>query len=145
MLFNWPPPQGSHYSEGRTLFTCSRGIPNSAFSRLCAALRMPIASFSSSSNGVLRGWLQQVLVKQSAKQLCGLNVLQFDCRTSEMAHLGLLLNWLWSQKLKCSAFHVCSCISFQQTCNWTNVLEQGRPSSRICSNMQPQQDNVSTI
>lgn len=43
------------------------GIPNSAFSRLCAALRTPMASFSSSSCGWLRGWLQQVLVKQSAR------------------------------------------------------------------------------
>lgn len=45
------------------------GIPNSAFSRLCAALRTPMASFSSSSCGWLRGWLQQVLVKQSARSL----------------------------------------------------------------------------
>lgn len=43
------------------------GIPNSAFSRLCAALRTPMALFSSSSSGWLRGWLQQVLVKQSAR------------------------------------------------------------------------------
>lgn len=45
------------------------GIPSSAFSRLCAALRTPMASFSSSSCGWLRGWLQQVLVKQSARSL----------------------------------------------------------------------------
>lgn len=50
-------------------FTCSMGIPSSAFSRLCAALRTPMASFSSSSCGWLRGWLQQVLVKQSARGL----------------------------------------------------------------------------
>lgn len=44
--------------------TCSMGIPSSASSLLWAALLTPIASFSSSSLSVCRGWLQHVFVKQ---------------------------------------------------------------------------------
>lgn len=47
-----------------TQYTCSMGIPNSALSLLWAALLTPIASFSSSSLSVCRGWLQHVFVKQ---------------------------------------------------------------------------------
>lgn len=46
--------------------TSSMGIPSSASRRLWAARRTPMASASSSSRGVLSGWLQQELVKQPA-------------------------------------------------------------------------------
>lgn len=46
--------------------TCSMGIPSSALSLLWAALLTPIASFSSSSLSMCKGWLQHVFVKQPA-------------------------------------------------------------------------------
>lgn len=48
--------------------TCLGSIPSSCWSFLCAALLTPIAPLSSSSAGLWRGWLQQVLVKWPVKK-----------------------------------------------------------------------------
>lgn len=56
--------QKLRYIFTHTHTTCSTGIPSSAWSLLWAALLTPIASSSSRSPSVCKGWLQHVFVKQ---------------------------------------------------------------------------------
>lgn len=63
--------------------TCLGSIPSSCWSFLCAALFTPIAPLSSSSAGLWRGWLQQVLVKWPVKKKIN------KCRLGEKSNLKI--------------------------------------------------------